>query len=80
MGYTVETNIFRANVANRNHLQLQWFWVSNPLLRDFYISNMQLLETKQKALKCLWPSCKDWQVLAVVWSFCPLNKWPQLMQ
>lgn len=44
------------------------------------ISNMQKLETKQKALKCLWPTCKDCQVPAVVWSFCPLNKWPQLMQ
>lgn len=43
MDYTVKTNIFRANVANRNHSQLicrmmgrgraqQWFQIYYPLL------------------------------------------------
>lgn len=32
MDYTVETNIFRAKMANKNHLQQQWFQISYPLL------------------------------------------------
>lgn len=86
MDYTVKTNIFRAKMANRNHLQLicrmmgrdkaqQWFQIYYPLLTD--ISNMQELEMEKTALKLLWPNCKDCQAPAVVWSSSPLNKWLQ---